>query len=67
MKYHLYEKENCRRVRQTLIRGIYKDKTTKFGDSSPQNRALGVCMKYSKDGKDNVRIGKCVIILEGGS
>jgi len=40
MKYHLYVEENCRRVKRIFAQGIYKDKTTKFGNSILQCRIV---------------------------
>jgi hypothetical protein len=40
MKYHLYKEENCKSVRKVLVQGRYKNKTTKFGDSSLQSEVV---------------------------
>ncbi len=66
MKYHLYRQENYKRVR-ILTQGKYKDKTIKFGDSILQNGCMEYVWKTKGNGKDNVRIWKCVSLWERGS
>lgn len=67
MKYHLYVEENCRRVKRIFAQGIYKDKTTKFGNSILQCRIVEYVWEIIGDGKDNVKIGECASLLKGGS
>ncbi len=66
MKYHLYRQENYKRVR-TLTQGKYKDKTIEFGDSILQSGSMEYVWKTKGNGKDNVRIWKCVSLWERGS
>ncbi len=67
MKYHLYKEENCKSVRKVLVQGRYKNKTTKFGDSSLQSEVVEYVWKTKGNGKDNARTRKCVSLSKGGS
>jgi hypothetical protein len=63
----LYGEKNCKKTRRTLVQGKYKDKITKFGNSIFWSEIVEYVREIEGDGKDNVRTGKCVSLLEGGS
>ncbi len=67
MKYHLYWERNYKKTRKSCAQGRHRDKTIEFGDSSPQSWIVEYVWKVKGNGDDNVRMGKCARLSEGGS
>ncbi len=63
----MYREKNCKWVRRTCVQGKYRNKTTKFGDSSLQSEVVEYVWEIKGNGKDNAWIGKCDSLSEGGS